>query len=66
MGKGDADIGFKFGELKPYTMSGIDGFLWQLELWETIDPVKGGVTPGNTRLFFYGPGGIIGSSDFNF
>src|SRR5207249_2884342 len=50
--------GFKYAELKPYSLSGIDSFGFQLERW--------GLPPGQTQLFLYNRGGVIGSSGFNF
>ena len=50
--------GFGFAELKPYSQSGIDTFGDQLESWQ--------LPAGQTQLFFYNAGGIIGSSGFNF
>jgi hypothetical protein len=59
VGPASTDPGFENAELKPYSQSGIDSFGDQLENWE-------GLTPGQTQLFFYNNGGIIGSSGFNF
>jgi len=57
VGPQETDPGFDYAELKPYSQSGIDAFGDQLENWNLNGPVQ---------LFLYGPGGVIGSSGFNF
>jgi RHS repeat-associated protein len=50
--------GFKYGELKPYSQHSLGTFGEQLGRW--------GLPNGETELFFYNQGGVIGSSGFRF
>ena len=50
--------GFKYAELKPYTQSGYNTFQDQLNAWN--------LPAGQTQLWWYNPGGIIGSSGLNY
>ena len=59
IGDDSTNPGFENAELKPYSQSGIDSFIDQLDNWDDL-------TPGQTQLFFYNKGGTIGSSGFNF
>jgi RHS repeat-associated protein len=54
--------GFRYAELKPFSLHGFNTFLNQLGNWQG----SGSITPGNTQLWFYGPGGVIGSSGQNY
>ena len=50
--------GFKYAELKPYSQSTLRRFGEQLDRW--------GLPNGETELFFYNQGGVIGSSGLRF
>lgn len=50
--------GFKYAELKPYTQNGYDTFQRQMDRWQ--------LPGGQTQLYFYNGGGIIGSSGINY
>jgi hypothetical protein len=52
VGPADRNPGFKYAELKPYTESGYNEFLRQLENWN--------LAPGQTSFWAYNPAGIIG------
>jgi hypothetical protein len=49
---------FKYGELKPYSQHRLRKFGEQIGSW--------GLPDGETELFFYNRGGVIGSSGFKF
>jgi hypothetical protein len=54
IGPTSRDPGFRYAELKSYSKNGIDTFVDQVGIWD--------LAPGQTQLFFYNRGGIIGSS----
>src|SRR6266545_7085623 len=47
----------KYAELKPYSPGSVPTFGSQLGNWQ--------LPPGQTQLWFYNQGGVIGSSGFN-
>jgi hypothetical protein len=58
VGPASRNPGFNFGELKPYSGNSLGTFGNQLGNW--------GLPEGQTELFFYNKGGVIGSSGFRF
>jgi len=58
VGPASRNPGFNFGELKPYSENSLGTFGNQLGNW--------GLPEGQTELFFYNKGGVIGSSGFKF
>jgi hypothetical protein len=50
--------GFKYAELKPYSQSSLGRFGEQIGRW--------GLPDGESALFFYNEGGIIGDSGWRF